>query len=333
MKLGVHDLLIRQAGQTNQEVFSDTKKLVKAVDDLGYDRYWFAEHHGFENLLSVAPEILATHFLALTDNLTIGTGGTMIMHYSPLKIAETFKTMAELYPGRVDLGIGRAPGAGPREIRALNQDFSNKSRDLYDEIKVILDYLEDIKPDDYIYSQALAVPTNNEKLVNPWMLGSTGQAMAKAAEYGLSYSHAKFFSVETPKELFTQYKENFRPSSFADKPYVSMSYKMLISDDKDELEYLGKSYDYFTIQQARGKKGGLIDPELVKDYEFDLAEQAILKKSYDLRFIIKGSKKEVFDILEEEIKDYQIDELLAFTPIYGVENRINTYKNLKEIFE
>ena len=332
MKFGVHDLMLREHGKTNQEVFADTKKLVKAVDDLGYERYWFAEHHGFENLLSVAPEILTAHFLAITENLTIGTGGTMIMHYSPLKVAETFKTLAELAPGRVDLGIGRAPGAAGPEIRALNPDFTNKSGDLFSEAKVILDYLEDKPSDDPFYKAAKAMPMGNETLVRPWMLGSTGQAIHKAAELGLPYSHAKFFSNVTDKDLFKTYKENFKPSAFADKPYVSMSYKMLISDDKEELEYLGKSYDYFTIQQAKGQKGGLIDPELVKDYEFDLNEQALLRRSYDNRFILKGSKEEVADILAEEIRAYQIDELLAFTPIWGVENRIRTYKNLKDIF-
>ena len=256
----------------------------------------------------------------------------MVMHYSPLKVAETFKTMAELAPGRVDLGIGRAPGSGPLEMRALNQNFPIKTRDLNQEIKVILDYLEDKIPNDPIYKRAKAMPSNNEKLVIPWMLGSTGQAMGMAAEWGLPYSHAKFFSQETPSASFKNYKDSFKPSNFADKPYISMSYKMLISDDKEELEYLAKSFDYSHIQQAKGEKGGLIDPELVKDYEFDLNEQAILRKSYDNKFIIKGSKEEVADILADEIKEYQIDELLAFTPIYGIENRINTYKALKVIF-
>ena len=333
MKLGVHDLLIREVGQSNQEVFDNTKKLVESLDKLGYDRYWFAEHHGFENLLSVSPEILASYFLANTKNLTIGTGGTMLMHYSPLKIAETFKTMEYLAPGRVDLGIGRAPGAGGYEIRALNKNFPGKSHDLFDEIKVLLDYLEDKKPDDFIYAMAKAMPKTEDNLVHAWMLGSTGQAMKKAAEFGLSYSHAKFFSVETDPSLFSQYKKDFSPSSFADKPYISMSYKVLISDDKDELEYLGKSFDYLHIQQFKGSSKGIINPEDIKDYKFSTQEKSILEKSYDKRFILKGSKKEIADILEDEIKTYNLDEILAFTPIYGLENRLNTYKALKEIFD
>lgn len=333
MKLGVHDLLIREVSQSNEEVFENTKKLVEELDKLSYDRYWFAEHHGFENLLSVAPEILASFFLSRTKNLNIGTGGTMVMHYSPLKIAETFKTMEYLAPGRVDLGLGRAPGAGGYEIRALNKNFSSKSHDLFDEIKALLDYLQDIKPDDFIYSMAKAMPKSGENLPRPWMLGSTGQAIKKASEFGIAYSHAKFFSVETPAKLFEDYKKNFKQSAFADKAYISMSYQILISDDKEELEYLGKSFDYFHIQQYRGSSKGLIDPEELKDYKFTSQEESILKKSYDARFILKGSKKEIANILEDEIKTYGIDEILGFTPIYGLKNRIKTYKALKEIFE
>ncbi|WP_394023858.1 MsnO8 family LLM class oxidoreductase [Anaerococcus martiniensis] len=333
MKLGVHDFMLRQNGRTNQEFFEDTKKMVLELDELGYDRYWFAEHHGYESLLAVAPEVIASHFLALTKNIKVGAGGCMIMHYSPLKIAEVFKTMTELAPGRVDIGIGRAPGCGVSETRALNHKFSEKSPELFDEIETILDYLADKKPEDPIYRHVKAVPTHNESMVHPWMLGSTGKAAPKAAEWGLPYSHAKFFLCETPAEVFKQYRSEFKPSVFADKPYISMSYKILLSEDKDELEYLSKSYEYFHIQQTMGDWSGIVDPEEIKDYHFNLNEQAILKKAYENRFILKGNKQEIADILNEEIEEFYLDEILCFTPIFGIENRINTYKILKEIFD
>lgn len=332
MKLGVHDLLLKQNGRSNQEFFEDTRKIVLELDEMGYERYWFAEHHGYESLLSVAPEVLSSYFLPQTKNMSIGAGGYMVMHYSPLKVAEVFKTMADLAPGRVDIGIGRAPGCGVSETRALNHKFIEKSPELFDEIEVILDYLQDKKPKDPLYRFVKAVPTNNESLVRPWMLGSTGKAIPKAAELGLPYSHARFFLFDTPTELFKNYRSDFKPSVFADKPYISMSYKMLISDNKDELEYLGKSYDYFHIQQTKGDFSGVIDPEELKDYRFSLNEEAILKKAYDNRYLLKGSKQEIADILEDEIENFYIDEILCFTPIFGVENRINTYKALKEIF-
>lgn len=333
MKLGVHDLMLKSRGMTNQEFFDDTRKLVHTLDEMGYDRYWFAEHHGYESLLAVAPEILASYFLAETKNIHVGAGGCMIMHYSPLKVAEVFKTMAELAPGRVDIGIGRAPGTGVSESRALNHKFEDKSPELFDEIEIILNYLVDKKPTDPIYRHVKAIPNKNEQKVNPNMLGSTGKAVEKAAEFGLPYSHAKFFLFETPAEVFDTYRSNFKASEFADKPYTSMSYKMLISDDKDELEYLGKSFEYFHIQQTKGDWSGILDPEELKDYRFSLNEQAVLKKAYEQRFLLKGSKQEIADILEDEIETFYLDEILCFAPIWGIGNRIATYKALKEIFE
>ncbi|WP_297282230.1 MsnO8 family LLM class oxidoreductase [uncultured Anaerococcus sp.] len=333
MKLGVHDLMLKDKGTSNKEHFDNTKKLVESLDEIGYDRYWFAEHHGFDNLLSVAPEILVSYFLAKTKNMNIGTGGSMIMHYSPLKIAETFKTLTELEPGRVDLGIGRAPGCGISEKRALNNKFSEKTIDLYDEIQTIMDYLLDNNPTNPIYTNTKAVPTHNEVLVNPWILGSTGKTAAKAAEWGLPYSFAKFFLYETSADVFKDYKKDFKSSVFLDKPYISISYKILISDDKEELEYLGKSFDYYHIQQTKSDFRGIVNPEELKDYHFNLNEQAILKKAYDMRYLIKGSKEEVSRILEDEIEKYYIDEILSFSPIFGIENRIKSYKLLKEIFD
>ncbi len=333
MKLGVHDLMLRDKGRSNQEYFNDTKKLVTELDEVGYDRYWFAEHHGYEHLLGVAPEILATYFLPITKNIVIGAGGTMIMHYSPLKIAEIFKTMAELAPGRVDIGIGRAPGCGVSEMRALNSKFGEKEPDLHGEIETILAYLLDKNPTNPIYSNVKAVPTKNEKLVNPWILGSTGKTAPWAAEWGLPYSFAKFFLVDTPAKVFEDYKNDFKPSEFSDEPYISMSYKILVADDPDELEYLGKSFDYYHIQQTKNDYSGIVDPEALKDYHFNLNDQSILQKAYDNRYLIKGNKEEVAAVLEEEIKEFYIDEILSFSPVFGIENRIKSYKLLKEIFD
>ena len=325
--------MLRDRGRSNKDYFNDTKKLVLELDKVGYDRYWFAEHHGYDNLLAVAPEILASYFLAITDNMNIGAGGSMIMHYSPLKEAEVFKTLAELAPGRVDLGIGRAPGCGISEIRALNNKFGEKESELFDEIETILDYLVDRIPKNPIYSNVKAVPTKNESPVHPWILGSTGKTAHKAAEWGLPYSFAKFFLCPTGAEVFKDYKTHFKPSVFADKPYISISYKILVCDDKEKLDYLGKSFDYYHIQQTRSDYSGVRDPEELKDYHFNLNEEAILKKAYDMRYLIKGSKEEVAAILEDEIDKYLIDEILAFSPVFGIENRIETYKLLKEIFD
>lgn len=333
MKVGVHDLIVRSKGKSNEETFNDTKKLVKYLDEIGYEKYWFAEHHGMENVLSSAPEILVSYFAAITENISLGTGGTMIMHYSPLKIAETFKTLAELAPGRVDIGLGRAPGGSFREIVALSDGNYDQNQDLYHKMDVILDYLKDKIPDDSLYSITKAVPMNNEKLVEPWMLGSTGNSARAASMMGLGYSFAKFFSMETPTEIFKKYKNEFRPSEFFEKPELSVSYKILVTETKEELEYLEKSFDYFNIQQRRGDYSGIIDPEELKNYQFSEAERNFLDEGYRKRYAIKGTKDEVRAILEEEIEKLGTDMIFAFTPLYSVEDRMKSYKLLKEILE
>lgn len=334
MKLAVHDLMFKNEGEDNKKTFENTEKLVTTLDKIGYNRYWFAEHHGMETLLSSAPEILVSYFAAITENIRLGTGGTMIMHYSPYKIAEDFKTLSYLAPGRIDIGLGRAPGSSPNEILALAQGDYKGNQDLYKKIEIIMDYLKDKTPDDSVYRRTQAIPKRNDDLVQPWMLGSTGNSSQMAAKMGLGYSFAKFFSVETPTEVFKNYRENFVPSEFFEKPELSVSYKILVADSKEEVEYLGKAFDYAHISQIRGNlTNGIPNPERLKDYEFSPAEIAKLEDDYKKRFIIKGTKEEVSKILEDEIETLNIDEILVFSPIFGIDNRINSYKLLKEIFD
>ena len=332
MKLAVHDLLFADQGQDNQEVFEATEKLVLRLDEIGYNRYWFAEHHGMDSILSSSPETLVAYFAGKTKNIRLGTGGTMVMHYSPYKVAEVFKTMSYLAPGRIDIGLGRAPGSGYLEIIALAEGMPKQS-DQYEKIEQILAFLQDEKPKSVLYADAKAIPERNADLVQPWMLGSTGNSSLRAAKMGLGYSFAKFFSVETPVEVFDNYRKNFVPSAFFEKPELSVSYKVLIADSKDELEYLGKAFDFTHLRQTGNIFSGIPNPEEVKDYEFTNHELDKLKHDYDKRFIIKGTKDEVASILEEEADLLKFDELLVFSPIFGIDNRIKSYELLKEIFD
>ncbi|MDY6064994.1 MAG: MsnO8 family LLM class oxidoreductase [Finegoldia sp.] len=333
MELSVHDLVTQNENVSNSELFEDTKKLVKATDKMGYKRYWFSEHHGVSQVFSTSPEILVAYFSSLTENIRLGTGGTMIMHYSPLEIAEKFKELSYMAPGRIDIGLGRAPGGGVEEIFALSQGSYNIDQDLYEKIEVILAYLQDKTPYNKLYASTKAYPEKNDYLIEPWLLGSSGSSSKKAGEMGLGYSFAKFFSVDTPNFVFDTYRDSFRPSNFFDKAQLSVSYKILVTDTKEELEYLGKAFDYGQVKW--GKKGMkyLPNPESVKDYKFTPFEEDKLRNDYGKRFIIKGTKGQVADILENEIKTIGMDEILVYTPIWGVENRIKSYKLLKEIFD
>ncbi|XJS10449.1 MsnO8 family LLM class oxidoreductase [Aerococcaceae bacterium WGS1372] len=331
IELGVHDLITLNGDESPEAAYQRTRDFVKEIEAMNYKRHWFAEHHNSPTHASVAPELLTAYMSAVTDKLRLGTGGTMIMHYSPLKIAEDFKTLTALAPGRIDIGLGRAPGSGPNEIVALAQGKPNAFDDQYDKIEVILDYLLDKEAPSF-YGRTKAAPFGLETLVEPWMLGSSGQSALKAAEMGLGYSFAKFFGLETDPEVFKLYRDEFVASEFFAKPSVMVSYLMVIADTQEEAEYLAKP---ILLQQLALKRGRMIqnfDPESVKDYQFTSEDEAYLKSYTDKRFSIIGSVEQAQSILEEEIETLGIDELLAYSPIYDSEKRIASYRHLAKIF-
>lgn len=332
MKLAVHDLLTKNEGETTQQVFERTKELVHALDKIGYHRYWFAEHHGSDIHVSSAPEILVSYFAGQTQNIQVGTGGTMIMHYSPLKVAETFKTLASLAPGRINLGLGRAPGGGPNEILALCEGHYVPQDDLYGKIETILNLIQDEKPREEIYQKTVAVPTQIDTLPEPWMLGSTGNSALRAAYLGLGYSFAKFFSIETPKEIFEMYRQEFQPSAFFDKPTVSVSYRVLVADTEEDVKRMEKTFEAMQVASYRNQFIAVPSDEEAQKMTFTDAEKARLQHDYDKRFIIKGTKDEVKKILLEEVETYGIDELMFYSPIYDPKDRLRNYELLYEMF-
>jgi luciferase family oxidoreductase group 1 len=331
MDLGVHDLVTLNNGETPEEGYERTKRFVQEIEKMNFKRYWFAEHHNSEGHASSSPELMAAYMSAITDNLRFGTGGTMIMHYSPLKIAENFKTLITLAPNRIDLGLGRAPGGGPNEIVALAQGKPDAFDDQYDKIEVILNYLLDEKAPN-IYGESRAVPNNTATLPEPWMLGSSGQSALKSAQMGLGYSFAKFFGIETDPSVFQLYRDRFEPSKFFEKPKVMVSYQIIIADSEEEADYLAKPIELAQLALASGKLLPNLHPEEVKDYEFTQEHLNYLNERYEKRFLIKGTPKQVQNILEEEQKELGIDELMVYAPIFNHEARVNSYKELARMF-
>lgn len=331
IELGVHDLITLNGEESPEAAYQRTRQFVQDIEGMNFKRHWFAEHHNSPTHASVAPELLTAYMAAVTDKVRLGTGGTMIMHYSPLKIAEDFKTLTALAPGRIDIGLGRAPGSGPNEIVALAQGKPNAFDDQYDKIEVILDYLLDKEAPSF-YGRTKAAPLGLETLVEPWMLGSSGQSALKAAEMGLGYSFAKFFGLETDPEVFKLYRNEFVPSEFFAKPSVMVSYLMVIADTQEEAEYLAKPILLQQLALRRGRMIQNLDPEDVKDYEFTAEQEAYIRDHADKRFSIIGSVEQAQRILEEEIESLGIDELLAYSPIYDSEKRIASYRHLAKIF-
>lgn len=331
MELGVHDLVTLNDSETPEAAYERTKRFIQDVEKLNYKRYWFAEHHNSPNNISTSPELMAAHMTALTNKIRIGTGGTMIMHYSPLKIAENFKTLITLAPGRIDLGLGRAPGSGVAELIALAQGNPDTKDDQYGKIDAILKYLLDEKASG-IYGETNAQPQGTSTLPEPWMLGSSGQSAEKAAELGLGYSFAKFFGIETNPDIFNSYRNLFKPSRFFAEPSVMVSYFIAAADSKEEADYIAKPLELSRLASKARKTIKNLHPEEVKDYKFTNSEQNILNHYYDKRYIVKGNPAEVQNILEQEIELYGIDELMVYAPLFDYEARYKSYQHVAKMF-
>lgn len=331
MRLSVHDLITYNGKELPEDAMLRTKNFVQEIEKMNYHRYWFAEHHNAPNHGSSSPEIIAAYMAGVTERLRLGTGGTMIMHYSPLKIAENFKTLSALAPGRVDIGLGRAPGSGPKEIIALAEGRPVDQGDLYDKIEVILNYFLDA-PMPGFYGETQAMPVGIQEKPQPWMLGSSGQSALKAADMGLGYSFAKFFSLETDPQVFKLYRDNFQPSEFFAKPEVIVSYEIIIADTEEEANYYAKPLEISRLALRQNKVILNADPEMLKDVKYSQADQNMLESYYDKRFLIKGTPEQVQLILEEEIETLGIDEIMVYAPIFDDQARINSYRHLSEIF-
>ena len=329
MKLGIHDVMPGIEGLTTQELYQNSIELVTTLEKEGYHRYWVAEHHDMDFVGSSTPEIFIAYLAAITDTIRLGSGGTMVMHYSPLKIAEVFKTLSVLAPNRIDLGIGRAPGGGRESMIALAGDPSKVDMsEPLDKVETILDYLLEKNPKGY-FDRTTAIPRYTESKIEPWILASTGNTAIRSGELGLPYSLARFFGMNFPENTFDQYRKAFKPSEFFDKPITSMSYWITLADTEEEANFLARPGE---IAMASNNTLPIMDPEKAKDYAISSEAQERIEYAYQQRFLLKGTPDQVEAILAEEVEKYGLDEVLSYMPIYDIKDKIYSYKLLAKIF-
>src|SRR2546421_2546199 len=211
MRLSVLDQSPIPEGSTGADALHNTLDLAIAADELGYHRYWVAEHHGGPMLASAGPEVLIGPIAAATQRLRVGSGGVMLPHYSPLKVAETFSILAALYPGRVDLGIGRAAGTDPLTTYALQRDRRQVSPDDFpQQLAELLGYLEDSLPSDHPFARLGGVLPGRPELPAVWLLGSSAQSAIWAGQLGLPYAFADFINPQGA-EIASLYRQRFEP--------------------------------------------------------------------------------------------------------------------------
>ena len=322
--LSVLDQSPISAGSVGGDALRNSIDLARHVEGLGYARYWIAEHHGTPMLASAAPEILIGAVAAATSQIKVGSGGVMLPHYSPLKVAEVFSMLAALYPGRIDLGIGRAPGSDQETMFALQRDRRQRSPDDFPEqLAELLAYLEDDFPDGHPLARLAALPGGTE-LPELWLLGSSPQSAIWAGELGLPYVFADFINP-AGAEVAQLYRDRFVPSRRRAEPYVGVAVSVVCAETDEEAERLASSS---RMAMTLLRQGRLIP---VPPVEIALAFFEQHPPPAGRRAVV-GAPATVRAGLEEVVAAYEAAEAMVVTITYEHEARRRSYELVAAAF-
>jgi luciferase family oxidoreductase group 1 len=316
-------------GSTGGDALRNSIDLARLAESVGYHRYWIAEHHGTPMLASPSPEALIGPIGVLTSTMRIGSGGVMLPHYSPLKVAETFSMLAGLFPGRIDLGIGRAAGTDPLTTFALQRDRRQSPPDDFPEqLQELRGYLEQTLPADHPFARVAKLPGNPET-PEIWLLGSSPQSAIWAGELGLPYVFADFINSEGA-HLAALYRERFTPSARLQEPRVIVATWALCADTLDDAERLSTSSRMaLSLLRTTGKT---IPVPTVETATRFLEEPAGSLPIARRRRMTVGTKEVVRDGLEAIAGDYGAEEIMIVTITHSHEARKRSYALIAEAF-
>jgi luciferase family oxidoreductase group 1 len=323
--LSVLDLAFVPTGSSPAGALRNTLDLAQHAERWGYTRYWLAEHHNMIGIASAATSIVIAHVAGGTKTIRVGAGGIMLPNHSPLVIAEQFGTLESLFPGRIDLGLGRAPGTDQRTLRALRRNPMD-AESFPQDVLELQAYLGDLQPGQVVQ----AVPGTGLK-VPLWILGSSLFGAQLAAALGLPYAFASHFAPGDLMPALAIYRENFRPSAQLEKPYAMVGANVIVADSDAEAKRLFTSSQQAFTNLLRGTRGQLLPP--IDDIERYWAphEKAHAQRMLECSFV--GSPATVRSGLGQFVADTGADEVIVAAAIYDHAARLRSYELLAESFD
>ncbi|MBV9310128.1 MAG: LLM class flavin-dependent oxidoreductase [Solirubrobacterales bacterium] len=330
MRLSVLDQSPISEGSSGAQALHNTLDLARLTDELGYHRYWVAEHHGGPMLASASPEALIGPIAGTTRAIRVGSGGVMLPHYSPLKVAETFTVLAALYPGRIDLGIGRAPGTDPMTMFALQRDRRQAAPDDFpQQLSELLAYLSDTLPEDHPFRHLAGTLPGRPELPEPWLLGSSPQSAIWAAQLGLPYAFADFINPGG-SAIAATYRERFTDEiDEGQRPQLAVAAWVLCADSDEQAQHLAASSRMTLRLLRRGRLIAVPPPE--RALEFLASEGAATSGSLPGRRGIIGSPERVRDGIEALADEYGTEEVIVVTITHDHQARRRSYQLLAEV--
>ncbi len=330
MRLSVLDQSPIISGHTASEAIAETLKLARVAEKLGYSRYWLAEHHAIGALADPCPEILLARLGAETSTMRIGTGGVLLPYYSPFKVAETFRMLEALYPGRVDLGIGRAPGGDMQTARAVGGGRAPTAENFPEQVWELVGQLDGTLPDDHPHKNVRAMP---EVTTAPevWLLGSSDYSGLLSAELGLRFAFAHFINVHDGDAVMRAYRDRFKPSPREHSPHGISCVFVICAKTDAEAERLARAIDLRRLHMAQGIDSPVPTLTEAERHRFTPQEQAYVD-SQRPRAVIGGPQK-CRDDLTALAERYRVDELMVLTITGDYASRLESYERLAEAFE
>ncbi|MDH3227008.1 MAG: LLM class flavin-dependent oxidoreductase [Thermoleophilia bacterium] len=325
--LSVLDLSPVASDSSGPEALTRSVELARRCEELGYARYWVAEHHNTPGLASSAPEIMVAHIAASTSRIRVGSGGIMLPNHPPLRIAESFRVLESLHPGRIDLGIGRAPGADPMTAFALRRSQDGFSVELPSLIAELLAYVDGGFPEDHPFARVRAMPLE-APLPPMWILGSSEESAHLAAQIGAGYAFAHYMGPRRAAGAMRAYRDSFRPSPSFAEPHAMLGLSVICAETTEHAEFLSWSSALGLIRMRSGRPGALPTPEEGLAHDYSPHQQDQLSRFR--RAQVLGDPTSVAQRVRELVDDTAADEAIVMTSVHGHDERVRSYELLAE---
>ena len=329
LPLSALDLVPLSSGSSSAAALRGAEDLARAVERLGFERLWYAEHHNMPGIATTTPEIMIAHVGALTTRLRLGAGGVMLPNHSPLKVAESYRLLEALHPGRIDLGIGRAPGTDPLTALALRRSRNAPlADDFLAQLSELSGFGEGALPVGHPFAKIRAMP-DDVSLPPIWLLGSSDYSANLAAELGLGYAFAGHFSPDSPERPMLAYRKRFQPGALA-KPHAILALSVFCADEEATASRMAASMLLAFAQLRAGRPGRMPSPEEALQHRFSAEEEAAIAQFRRLQIV--GTPERVRSGIERVAELTQADEVMIATHAHDPAARVRSYELIAAAF-
>ena len=330
MRLSILDQSPIISGHTPARAVHETIRLVKFAEALGFHRYWLAEHHSIAALADPCPEILLTRIAAETTRIRVGTGGILLPYYSPFKVAEQFRMLEALYPGRIDLGIGRAPGGDRMTALAMSGGHYPDADNFPEQVQYLVAYLDDAIPAGHPFAKVMVMP-ECPTAPEVWLLGSSDYSGALASQLGLRFAFAHFISADGGDAVTRDYRRRYQPSQREPAPRALVCVSAICAESAEDAERLAASIDLRRLNMDHGLNAPVPSHEEARAYPYTEADRRRI--AHNRRRLMLGTPATVRDQLLALQREFEADELMVITITGDYDSRLKSYELLAGAFD